>query len=134
MVGIGFPVALHSREIWLPYATLFSLGTRRIRAGAEHTHKQHTDTQCRHINSHTHTATKQLHSTVFYAHTYILSIESETTLKYIPCTSMVTGFENAKPKLFLATQRYCPASSFCMLWIFNAPYSRMVTRSLTWER
>lgn len=35
MVGTGFPVALHSSETWLPYATLFSLGTCRIRAGAE---------------------------------------------------------------------------------------------------
>jgi len=40
MVGVGFPVALHSRETWLPYSTRFSLGTRRIRAGAEHTHRR----------------------------------------------------------------------------------------------
>lgn len=45
MVGIGFPVALQSREIWLPYATLFSFGTRRIRAGAKYKHKPHTDTR-----------------------------------------------------------------------------------------
>ncbi|TNN78930.1 hypothetical protein EYF80_010856 [Liparis tanakae] len=40
MVGMGFPVALHSRETWLPYSTRFSLGTLRIRAGAEHTHRR----------------------------------------------------------------------------------------------
>ena len=53
MVGIGFPVALHSREIWLLYTTLLSLGTRRIRAGAGNIHKPHADTVHRDINTHT---------------------------------------------------------------------------------
>lgn len=53
MVGIGFPVALHSREIWLLYTTLLSLGTRRIRAGAGNIHKPHADTVYRDINTHT---------------------------------------------------------------------------------
>lgn len=39
----------------------------------------------------------------------------------LPWTWMLTSLEKAIPKLFRATHRYWPASSFWMLWIFRAP-------------